>query len=138
MSAKPKKNTKSKGKTEKPKKEKKLKIYCGIDETPKNSRIGSMKECADAGQIRYYGLHKIDKRVVNSSIKVSINEEKILRVKLAGLKGSALRLAKDYKIAKTEKNKKQIMDEYKIIKQQIVIVQDKINKIEEKQKKQKK
>ena len=140
MSSKGKKNTKSKEKKKpvKPKKEKKLKPYCGISEIPKNHRLGSMKECADAGQIRYYGLHKIDKLVVGSSIKVSQNEEKTLRVKLAGLRGSATKLGKDYKKAKTDKEKKKLIEEYKIVKHQIESVQEKINKIEEKQKKEKK
>jgi hypothetical protein len=131
------KNKKEKPKP-KPKKEPKLKIYCGINEIPKRHRMGSMKECSDAGQIRYYGLHKIDKLVVKSSIKVSENEEKTLRVKLAGLKGTASKLGMDFKKAKTEKEKNKLVEEYKITKRQIDNVWEKIEKIMEKQTKNKK
>lgn len=143
MSTKSKKNdNKSKDKkkkdTKKPKKEPKLKVYCGINEIPKRHRMGSMKECSDAGQIRYYGLHKIDKLVVKSSLKVSENEEKNLRVKLAGLKGTAMKLGGDYKKAKTEKEKNKLVEEYKITKRQIDNVWEKLEKIVEKQNKNKK
>ncbi len=137
---KPKKESKPK-KEPKPKKESKpkrvavLKPYCGINEIPKRHRLGSMKECADAGQIRYYGLNKIDKLVVNSTLKVSEKAERALRIKLAGLKGTSGRILKDFKVAKNEKEKNKLIEEYKTIKYQTQIVIDKLIKIEEKQKK---
>lgn len=42
-------------------------IYCGIGKVPKNSRLGSMKECAENGQIRYYGLKKIDTKIIEAT-----------------------------------------------------------------------
>lgn len=39
------------------------KAYCGIGNVPKNKKRGSMKECAEAGQIRYYGLKLIDEKL---------------------------------------------------------------------------
>ena len=29
-------------------------IYCGINKTPKGQRLGTMKECAEKGQIRRF------------------------------------------------------------------------------------
>jgi hypothetical protein len=35
--------------------------YCGVNDPPKKHRRGTAKECAEKGQIRYYGLSKISK-----------------------------------------------------------------------------
>jgi hypothetical protein len=133
----PKSKSKKKDKPKpKPKKEPKLKPYCGINEIPKRHRMGSMKECADAGQIRYYGLNKIDKLVVKSSIKVKENEEKKLRVRLAGLKGYTKKLMEDFTKATKNKKEKEIeklKEEYRKVKKEYDIIVSKIIKIEEKQ-----
>lgn len=42
------------------------KIYCGIRPIPKGSRLGSMKECADKREIRYYGIKKIDPKLIGT------------------------------------------------------------------------
>jgi hypothetical protein len=34
--------------------------YCGIGRIPSTKRRGSMKECAQKNQVRYYGIKKID------------------------------------------------------------------------------
>jgi len=39
-------------------------IYCGIGKVPTGLRRGTMKECATKGQIRYYGVKKIDGRLL--------------------------------------------------------------------------
>ena len=39
-------------------------IYCGVSKIPKGQKRGSMKECAEKGQIRYYGIKKIDKKTM--------------------------------------------------------------------------
>ncbi len=126
--------TKSKAKP-KPKKVPKQKIYCGVGLIPTNHRIGNMKECADAGQVRYYGLNKIDKLVLKSSIKLSMDEEKDLYVKLAGLRGEQSKLARDVKTVKTEKEKNDIFDQYKLVKKRLESVTDKIDIITKKKEK---
>ena len=45
------------------------KAYCGINKIPKGQKRGSMKDCASAGQIRYYGLKKIDSKLVEYAKK---------------------------------------------------------------------
>jgi hypothetical protein len=53
---------------------KKLEPYCGIkDPLPKNKRLGTMDECYTAGEVRYYGLNKIDSKVIKSKKKKDIN-----------------------------------------------------------------
>lgn len=39
-------------------------VYCGIKNVPKGRRRGTMKECLEKGQVSYYGLNKIDKKVL--------------------------------------------------------------------------
>ena len=42
--------------------------FCGIGQIPKGKKRGSMKDCAELGQIRYYGLKKIDQRLVDNAL----------------------------------------------------------------------
>lgn len=51
------------------------KIYCGAGKIPKNSRKGSMRECAERGQIRLYGLYKIDPIILKSVQNVVKNKD---------------------------------------------------------------
>jgi hypothetical protein len=41
-------------------------IYCGVGKVPKGKSLGSMAECAEKSQIRYYGLKKIDPRIIEA------------------------------------------------------------------------
>lgn len=46
-------------------------IYCGIDKVPAKKRLGSMKECAEKKQVKYYGIKKIDSKLLASVKKPS-------------------------------------------------------------------
>ena len=39
-------------------------IFCGVGDVPKKKKRGSMKECAEKGQVRYYGLKKVDSKLI--------------------------------------------------------------------------
>jgi len=41
-------------------------IYCGSKNVPKNKKLGSMIECAEKGQVSYWGVRKIDPRVLEN------------------------------------------------------------------------
>ena len=41
-------------------------VYCGIADVPKDQHRGSMRECAEKKQIRYYGIKKVDKRTLDA------------------------------------------------------------------------
>ena len=41
-----------------------MSVYCGIDEVPKGKKRGTLEECTAAGQLRYYGIKKIDAKKV--------------------------------------------------------------------------
>ena len=45
-------------------KQKKAKIYCGVADVPKGSKLGSMVECAKKNQVRYWGVKKIDPKIL--------------------------------------------------------------------------
>jgi len=57
------------------------KIFCGIGEIPKGKRRGTMQECVDAKQIRYYGEKKITsqllKKAVDSKTKTVLKKSDI-------------------------------------------------------------
>lgn len=41
--------------------------YCGVNEPPKKHRRGSIQECLEKGQIRYYGLAKVSKEDIKKT-----------------------------------------------------------------------
>ncbi len=43
------------------------KVYCGIGDVPKGKRRANMVECAELGQVRYFGLKKIDSRTIDAA-----------------------------------------------------------------------
>jgi hypothetical protein len=83
-----------------------LSIYCGINKLQKNKRLGSMKERAEKGQVSYWGLKKIDARLLAStkvSKKMSLDKTRMNKIKFdTRLK----KLTKDYENEK-DKTKKQ-------------------------------
>lgn len=44
------------------------KIHCGIGPIPKNHRLGTMQECLEKNQVRYYGIKKIDPKLLKSHL----------------------------------------------------------------------
>lgn len=62
------------------------KIYCGVGKVPKGYRLGTMEECMKLGQVRLYGINKINPMILknineesgNSISKKNLFEKKIL------------------------------------------------------------
>ncbi len=87
------------------------KVFCGVGNIPKGKKRGSMKECADAGQVRYYGIKKIDEKLVEqalaskkrSSKKGSAVDPKMKVFELIGKVKHAERLVRTEKDAKKKK-----------------------------------
>ena len=46
------------------------KTYCGIGKVPKNQKIGTMQQCMAKKQVKYWGLHKVDPRMIEASKNV--------------------------------------------------------------------
>jgi hypothetical protein len=113
----------------KPKKEKKLTVFCGITHpVPKGHRIGSMKECLDLKQVRYYGLKKIDTKLAES-VNVKKESKKDLMIKIAGLRGKLTKLKRDIDNSKNFEEKKKIMNDYENVRKEILSLNDKMQKM---------
>jgi hypothetical protein len=82
----------------------KSKIYCGIGEVPKGMKKGTMKECMELGQVRLYGLYKIDSKIVSKKSKPSAKEKKMTKNEVKALvfkfKGRITRIEEEIKNAK--------------------------------------
>lgn len=115
-----------------------MKIYCGVEELKKNERLGSAKECAELKQVRYYGLKKINKSILDDTKGLSANKlakKKKLYKLLGSYRGDVHKLKEEIEDFKEEideikddddldsdEKKKKI----KYIKQQIEKTQDKL------------
>ncbi len=91
------------------------KVYCGVDKVPKGKKRGTMKDCAIAGQIRYYGLKKIDSRLVEHAKSAKRGSAKLntLIEQKAAIKGKINFITKSFKAEKDPAKKKQLNEQYK-------------------------
>ena len=91
------------------------KAYCGIGNIPKGQKRGSMKECATSGQIRYYGLKKIDSKLIEFSKKSKKGSAKrnTLIEQKATIKGKINVITKKHKDEKDPAKKKALNEQYK-------------------------
>lgn len=65
-------------------------MYCGYKKVPKNAKRGTAKYCSNKGQVRYYGIKKIDPKDMKNGDKrkllAKIKEERLkLRMQRNGL-----------------------------------------------------
>jgi hypothetical protein len=61
-----------------------MNTYCGIKEVPKNKKLGSMLECAEKGQVYYWGLKKIDNRILQNIKKpkeITLDKARMNKIK---------------------------------------------------------
>ena len=105
-------------------------IYCGASSLPKNHRYGTMKECAKSGQIRYYGLKKVDPKSIKASKKVDLNTRESLLIKFATLKGTIRKNKGRYETTKDKKAKEEYYKVWKDAEKDIIVISEKLKKIE--------
>ena len=118
--------------TSKKKASKKIKIYCGIEKPiPTNYRLGSMEECLNAGKVNYYGVKKIDSKLIEAKNKMKEEEQtkSKLQITLAGLIGKESRLRKNLADAKTIDTKEKIQAELEETKKERSKITEKISKL---------
>jgi hypothetical protein len=88
-------------------------IYCGIGKVPKGQKLGTMKECAEKKQIRYYGLKKVDSRIINSAKNEKEIPETLQKIRSMVIKYRVrikkLRISLEGKEANDPKKKKEMM-----------------------------
>lgn len=117
--------------TEKQKKllKKPLKIYCGIGTVPKGHKLGSMLECHNLGKINYWGLRKVDSKVLNSSNKKAKVDVSALRIEMAGLKGLMNKNKRLLERSELPEEKKKYKEEYDKALQSAIELQKKIDSL---------
>jgi predicted nuclease with TOPRIM domain len=106
--------------------------YCGIGKTPKGQRLGTMRECAESGQIRLYGLRKIDPKLIELVKKkgsTSINRNKVIK-DMVGLRGKIKGLKRKIDSEKDNKEKKKMKKELEKLEADLDKVQAKYKEIE--------
>ncbi len=114
------------------KKSSKKKLYCGIEEPiPEGYRLGSMEECLNAGKVNYYGIKKIDSRLVDAKNKKKEEKKTLsqLQVSLAGLIGKESRLRKIISDAKTVEEKEKFKAELEETRKERAKISEKISKL---------
>ena len=86
------------------------KVFCGVGNIPKGHKKGSMKECVEKGQVRLYGLYKIDPKLLEPDTKNGKKEKKVktytlneLFLKLSKVNGTISRLEKTVSASKDAK-----------------------------------
>jgi hypothetical protein len=77
-------------------------IYCGIGKPPKGKQLGTMRQCAEHGQVRLYGIKKIDPKTLDLVKQKGIMPESQdkLRLLVAELRGTIRRNKGRYETTK--------------------------------------
>jgi hypothetical protein len=103
--------------------------YCGINNVPKGKHRGSMKECAEKGEIRYYGIKKVDKRLVEG-VKAKkykkLNKTQMF-AKKGELRGKIKTLKDKIKSEKDESKKDKLKEEGKRLLRELKQIEETLN-----------
>lgn len=114
------------------------KYYCGIkDKVPKGKVRGSMKECAENGNICYYGIKKIDSKLVEArrSRKNRAPTENQLVKQWGTLAGKINKLKKNIPYEKDKKTKKEMKETLNKLTAELKVVAAQRNKIKDEREK---
>lgn len=88
------------------------KIFCGVGNVPKKSRLGTAKECVEKKQVRHYGIEKIDKALlVKTKNSIPVTRDKLIS-ELSKERGNIDRYKGRYNNAPKGIDKEKL-DEYK-------------------------
>src|SRR5438105_1319796 len=107
-------------------------VYCGVGKMPKGQKRGTMRECAEKGQIRYYGIKKIDPKKIQLAKKKDIipeSREKLI-LKMTTLRGTIKRNKGRYEGSKDKAAKAAYYKEWQDAEKDLVKVAAKLKKIE--------
>ncbi len=87
-------------------------FYCGVKTDNLKRRRGSMKECIEANEIRYYGFKLVDQDLFENinSMKKQATSDKVW-IKLVGVRAAIKRLERDIPFIKDKNKKKEMMKE---------------------------
>lgn len=96
------------------------KKYCGVGDIPKGSKRGSMRDCAEAKQIRYYGVKQADSKMIQYIKNSGTNKKDYMKIveKRGTLAGQYTVLAKKHKLEKNPDKQLAISDQYRSLVQE--------------------
>nr|XP_047140292.1 protein TonB-like [Hydra vulgaris] len=109
-------------------------IYCGIGKTPKSHRVGTMRECAEKGQVRLYGINKIDPKTLKLAKQKNVlpeTREKLILM-MSSLRGAVRRNKGRYETTKDKELKPEYYKNWQKAQKDLETVVAKLKKIEEK------
>lgn len=93
------------------------KLYYGIGDVPNNKKRANMKEAFEKRQVRYYGTHKVDPRIIQ--LAQNIQEKKLYKQrlisKLISLRGRKKRMINLLKIEKNEERKEELKKDGRLL-----------------------
>lgn len=87
--------------------------YYGIPPVPKGKHQASMLEASKAKQIKYWGVKKVDSKILDSMVEKPKEKKIDLQIKLSGLKGKLTRLKREFDKAETLADKQAKGEEFK-------------------------
>lgn len=119
-------------------------IYCGAKNVPKGKRLGSMKECVEKKQISYYGVKKVDSRLLetlrNPKKGKDAKGNKMSLEKVAGERGTlqakVKKIGKQIDAEKNAKKKKELEKTRDDLKKKLADTIKLFNQINKSQKRQ--
>jgi hypothetical protein len=86
-------------------------IYCGAKDIPNGKKLGSMKQCVEKGQISYYGVKKVDSKLLEKHMGSKKEKKDAMKVlmKMAEQKGTlSAKLNKLKKSIEAERDNKKL------------------------------
>jgi hypothetical protein len=121
-------------------------IFCGIGDVPKGKKRGSMAQCAEMGQIRYYGVKKVDQKLISSVIKdkktrsslkkTTVDKKlELLYTSMASATGQITKLKKQIAAEKDAKEKDKYKKELAKVEKKLQTIREQISDIKSQSKK---
>jgi hypothetical protein len=110
-------------------------VYCGVDKLKENQRLGTAKECAELKQVRYYGLKKINKKIVDENKGMPIKTEariSKLTKKRGGLRGRIMKIKdeiEDYKNEEDYRKNKSYQKAVKKLEEELTKLKEELIKV---------
>jgi len=109
------------------------KPYCGIGDPPKGSRRGTAKECVDNKQVRYYGIKKINPKLLEKKEKTV--SRTVLMKKHVKLTAKIKKFIEKIKKEDNQKKKDKMKTDAKKAHSELLEIDKQIKKLDKKKKK---
>ena len=112
------------------------KAFCGVGNIPKGYKKGSMKECVEKGQVRLYGLYKIDPKLLEEDDndkkrkKIKYYSKNEVFLKLSKINGTMIKVKKTVDGSKNKEEVEKAKKELEQLKKERTVFSDYYKRIE--------